>query len=52
MANMAEVSYKLVGDKKEIKAVYNALKYMDKRKAPIVKNGWGKLWIGCLITKI
>ena len=52
MANMAEVSYKLVGDKKQVKTIYKTLRYMEKRKTPVEKNGWGKLWLGCLISKL
>ena len=51
MANICDVCYKIVGDKKQVKEIYKTLKYMEKRKTPVVRNGWGKLWLGCLISK-
>ncbi len=52
MANVCDVTYKIVGDKKQVKEIYKTLLYMEKRKTPVVKNGWGKLWLGCLIVKL
>ena len=52
MANLAEVTYNCVGDKKQIKALYRTLSNLNKRKTPVVKNGWGLLWLGCVIEKL
>lgn len=52
MANSAEVTYKCVGDKKQIRALYNTLDNLNNRNTPVVDNGWGLLWLGCVITKL
>lgn len=52
MANICDTSYKCIGSKKDLKALYNAIKYNDDLKEPLVKNGFGTLWIGCVITKL
>ena len=52
MANICDVSYKIVGDKKELRALHRVLQYMERRKTPVVKTGWGKMWLGCMVTKL
>ena len=52
MPNLCSVCYKCVADKNQIRELNAALKYLDKRKTPLEKNGWGKLWLGCLIKKL
>lgn len=37
---------------KEVKELHKVLKYIDKRKTTIVKNGFGKWWLGNLVTKL
>lgn len=49
MPNWCDTTYKIVGDKKDIKTIHNALKYIDKRKTTILKNGFGRWWLGNLI---
>ena len=50
MPNWCDTSYKCVGDLKEVKSLHKVLKYMEKRKTSILKNGFGKMWLGNLVT--
>ena len=42
MPNWCDCTYKCVGDLKEVKSLYKILKYIDRRKTSIEKNGFGK----------
>jgi hypothetical protein len=50
MPNWCETTYKCVGDPKEVRTLYKAIKANNKRKTPLVKNGFGTLWLGCIIN--
>ena len=50
--NWCDVEYKCVGDPKEVRSLHKVLKYMAKRKTTIIKNGFGKWWLGNLVTKL
>jgi hypothetical protein len=50
MANTCITSYRIVGRKNEINDLYEKLLKLRKMKEPLVENGWGILWLGCLIT--
>ena len=52
MPNWCDTTYKCVGDPKEVRALHTILKYIDKRKTSIVRNGFGKWWLGNLVTKL
>lgn len=52
MPNWCDCTYKCVGDLKEVKSLYKILKYIDRRKTSIEKNGFGKWWLGNLVTKL
>lgn len=52
MPNWAECTYKCVGELKEVRSLHKVLKYIDKRKTSIIKNGFGKWWLGNLVTKL
>lgn len=52
MPNWCDTTYKCVGDLKEVKALHRILKYIDKRKTSITKNGFGKWWLGNLVVKL
>ena len=51
-AYWCDCTYKCVGDLKEVKSLYKILKYIDRRKTSIEKNGFGKWWLGNLVTKL
>lgn len=50
MANTCVTSYRIVGRKNEIDDLYEKLLKLRNMKEPLVENGWGILWLGCLIT--
>ena len=52
MPNWCITEYKCVGDPKEVRALHKLLKYIDGRKTTIVRNGFGKWWLGNLVTKL
>ena len=52
MPNWCDTTYKCVGDPKEVRALHKVLKYIDRRKTTIVRNGFGKWWLGNIVTKL
>lgn len=52
MPNWCNTTYKCVGDLKEVNSLHKILKYIDKRKTTILKNGFGKWWLGNLVHKL
>lgn len=52
MPNWCSSSYSIVGDKEEIKALYSLMSELESRKEPLVKNGFGTSWLGCLVTAL
>ena len=52
MPNWCITEYKCVGDQKEVRELHKVLKYIDRRKTTIVRNGFGKWWLGNLVTKL
>lgn len=52
MPNWCYTTYKCIGEPKEIKELYDALKYIDERKTSIIPNDFGKFWLGNLVTRL
>jgi hypothetical protein len=52
MPNLCLTEYKCVGNPKEVRELHKVLKYIDRRKTTIIKNGFGKWWLGNLVTKL
>jgi hypothetical protein len=52
MANLADVTYKIEGAPEDLGAILQALEANDKRKNPLVKNGFSNMWLGCIITAL
>ena len=52
MPNWCYTTYKCVGNSKNISQLHGALKYISRRKTSIVPNGFGKFWLGNLVTKL
>lgn len=50
--NWCDVEYKCVGDPKEVRSLHKVLKYMDKRTTSIIKNDFGKWWLGNLVDRL
>lgn len=52
MPNWASVTYKCVGDTKEVRSLYEMMERMEKRKDPVHPNGFGTLWLGELVQEL
>ena len=52
MPNWCYTTYKCVGNPKDIRQLHGVLKYISNRKTSIVPNGFGKWWLGNLVTKL
>ncbi len=50
MPNWCNTSYVFEGNKEEIADLYQKLQSLDQRQTPLVENGFGKLWLGCVVT--
>lgn len=50
MPNWCSTTYKCVGDPKQIGEFHDALKKLQTQEEPYVENGFGKLWLGCVIN--
>lgn len=50
MPNWCNTSYKFVGDKEEIADLYNKLQSLNDMPEPLVENGFGKLFLGCVVN--
>ena len=49
MPNWCYTCYKVFGDKEQINKLYSAIKEMDEQETPRIENGFGNLWLGCLV---
>ena len=45
-------SYALTGDEREVRSLYNRMKRLQERKTPLVPNGFGAAWLGCLVKSL
>lgn len=50
MPNWCNTSYRFEGNKEEIADLYKKLQSLDESPEPLVENGFGKLWLGCVVT--
>ena len=50
MPNWAYTSYRIVGKTEEVNDLYAKIKQLDNMQEPLVENGFGLLWLGCLVT--
>ena len=49
MPNWCSTTYMCVGDLKEVRSLHESLECINKRKDTILKNGFGKWWLGNLV---
>ena len=49
MANWAYTSYRIVGKKEEVTDLYNKIQQLQNMNEPLEPNGFGNLWLGCLV---
>lgn len=52
MPNWCSTSYTFVGEEKELKELHEIMKGLVERSEPLVKNGFGKTWLGCLVEEL
>ena len=53
MANWCSTEYTLYSDnKEELRSLYDLMKGLEEREIPLVENGFGKTWLGCLVTAL
>ncbi len=52
MPNWSDTTYKCVGDAEEVNALYNIIKGLEQKEEPVVENGFGNLWLGCVIHQM
>jgi len=52
MPNWCYTSYTCVGDAKDIKNFQKLILSLERRKKPLVPNGFGNLWLGCIVKKL
>ena len=52
MPNWCMTSYALIGERKEVRCLYNKMKKLQDRKTPLVPNGFGVTWLGCLVKAL
>ena len=52
MPNWCNTSLVFEGDKQEIKTLYQTMKKLERRKKPLIENGFGTNWLGCLVEAL
>ena len=52
MANYCDTSYVVEGNKEELDNLYNTMYKLQNMEQPLVENGFGTTWLGCLITEL
>ena len=50
MPNWCSTDYRCYGNKGELVELKEKLDYLNSLEKPLVENGFGKLWCGCLVT--
>lgn len=50
MPNWCNTIYAVTGDKGEVRDLYNKMKSLSERDTSLVENGFGKTWLGNLVT--
>ena len=52
MPNWCYTSYVIEGQRKEVQSLYSQMNRLEKRKKSLVENGFGKAWLGNLVTAL
>ena len=50
MPNWCETQYKIIGKKEEVQDLYSKIQQLQNMEEPLEPNGFGNLWLGCLVT--
>ena len=52
MPNWCYTSYVIDGKRKEVQSLFSKMNNLERRKKSLVDNGFGKTWLGNLVTKL
>lgn len=52
MPNWCCTDYRIYGDKHARDDLYNSIKYLNSLDEPLIENGFGNLWLGCLVNQL
>lgn len=52
MPNWCITNHTIVGEEKELSELYNLMKKLEDMKTPLVENGFGSDWLGCLVVAL
>ena len=52
MPNWCMTSYALMGERKEVRCLYDTMRSLQDMKTPLVPNGFGVTWLGCLVKAL
>lgn len=52
MPNICTTHYVIEGEKKEINALYETMTSLQAMEQPLVENGFGPTWLGCLVKAL
>ena len=52
MPNWSYTNYAVTGDRKEVESLYGKMKRLEERSEPLLPNGFGKTWLGCLVKRL
>lgn len=49
MPNWCDTQYKIIGKKEEVADLYSKIQQLQNMNEPLEPNGFGNLWLGCLV---
>ena len=52
MPNWCFTQYAITGERREVRSLYNKMKRLQQRKTPLLPNGFGAAWLGCLVKSL
>lgn len=52
MPNWCYTTYTVVGEEKEVEALFGLMEKLEHMKEPLVPNGFGPNWLGCLVNSL
>ncbi len=52
MPNICTTNYVIEGEKKDLDALYGTMKKLQEMEQPLVENGFGVTWLGCLVKAL
>lgn len=52
MPNWCFTQYAITGERREVRSLYNKMNRLQQRKTPLLPNGFGVTWLGCLVKSL